>query len=298
MLNLFRYWRERGWTEIDATSYAAAWQRFGGSFVTHPRVVERLSGLAEIPVRYLGWLDGGHVQAAIPCWDGHLALAKTVLKQRRRHGLFDLGNAEVILPIATGFRVPVRVRMRYLSAINVQEIDGARQQAESLAMARAPENYSPKFRYNQRRELRLFEEAGGSIHPLSEFQPSEQAAIYCDLFARRWGFPARGKAHLCEVLTLLREFVTGSLLLRHGQPVAMQLLYRAEAPGWVSLEYVNGGVDPQHQPLSPGSVLSFVNTQAAWSAARAIGKPLRYSFGRADREYKDRWCHRVPVFEI
>ncbi|TLG92006.1 hypothetical protein FEM54_10615, partial [Pseudomonas edaphica] len=23
---------------------------------------------------------------------------------------------------------------------------------------------------------------------------------------------------------------------------------------------------------------------------REVGKPLRFSFGRADREYKDRWC--------
>ncbi|HRF74553.1 MAG TPA: GNAT family N-acetyltransferase, partial [Accumulibacter sp.] len=41
-----------------------------------------------------------------------------------------------------------------------------------------------------------------------------------------------------------------------------------------------------------------VNTQAAWQDARALGKPLRYSFGRADREYKDRWCHRVPAYQI
>ncbi|WP_425530200.1 hypothetical protein [Stenotrophomonas maltophilia] len=25
---------------------------------------------------------------------------------------------------------------------------------------------------------------------------------------------------------------------------------------------------------------------------------MRYSFGRADREYKDRWCHPSPVFQV
>ncbi|EPI5223479.1 antimicrobial resistance protein Mig-14, partial [Pseudomonas aeruginosa] len=50
--------------------------------------------------------------------------------------------------------------------------------------------------------------------------------------------------------------------------------------------------------FSPGSVLSYLNTQAAWEDARALGKPLRYSFGRADREYKDRWCHPSPVFQV
>ena len=107
-----------------------------------------------------------------------------------------------------------------------------------------------------------------------------------------------GKAHLAEVFGLLREFMTGSVVYLHDQPVAIQILYRVEAPSWVSVEYINGGVDPQQREFSPGSVLSFVNTQTAWEEARALGKPLRYSFGRADREYKDRWCHRVPVFQV
>jgi CelD/BcsL family acetyltransferase involved in cellulose biosynthesis len=131
-----------------------------------------------------------------------------------------------------------------------------------------------------------------------ELAPAEQAAIYTELFERRWGFAVPGKGHLAEVFALLREFMTGSLIYLGDAPVAIQILYRVEAPRWVSLEYINGGVDPQQREFSPGSVLSFVNTQAAWAEARALGKPLRYSFGRADREYKDRWCHRVPVYQV
>ena len=37
--------------------------------------------------------------------------------------------------------------------------------------------------------------------------------------------------------------------------------------------------------------------EAAWEDARARNKPLRFSFGRADREYKDRWCNPVPVYQ-
>lgn len=90
----------------------------------------------------------------------------------------------------------------------------------------------------------------------------------------------------------------GSVLLLNDQPIAVQVLYRAEAPCWLSVEYINGGVDPQTREFSPGSVLSYLNTLAAWEDARALGKPLRYSFGRADREYKDRWCHPSPVFQV
>lgn len=298
MLSRVRCWRERGWTPVSAADYADAWRRFGGSVATHPQVVERLAGLAGIPVRYLGWMQDGELQAAIPTWGRHLALAKDVLKQQGKRGLFDLGNAEIILPLAEGARVPLRHRARYVSQLNAERLTTLREQPEGLALAREPEDYSKKFRYNQRREQRLLEDAGGVIRPMLELEPAEQAAIYAELFLRRWGFEATGKAHLAEVFGLLREFMTGSLIYLNDAPVAIQVLYRVESPAWVSVEYINGGVDPQQREFSPGSVLSFVNTQNAWSEARALGKPLRYSFGRADREYKDRWCHRVPAFQV
>ena len=298
MLSHLRAWRERGWTPIDASAYAEVWQRFGGSVVTHPQVVERLAGLAGIAVRYLGWLEGGELRAAIPTWGRHLALSKDVLKQQGRRGLFDLGNAEIILPLAADAQVPLRHKARYLSDLHAGRISTLREQAEGLALAREPEQYSKKFRYNQRRDQRLLEEAGGVIRPMLALSAAEQAAIYAELFQRRWGFEATGKAHLTEVFELMREFMTGSLIYLDDQPLAIQVLYRVEAPHWVSQEYINGGVDPQNREFSPGSVLSFINTQRAWAEARAIGKPLRYSFGRADREYKDRWCNRVPVYQV
>lgn len=298
ILSYWRAWRESGWTPIDVTAYAQAWQQFGGSVATHPEVVLRLAGLVGIPVRYLGWFVDGELCAAMPTWGRHVALSKDVLKREGKRGLIDLGNAEIILPVAEDARVRVRHRMRYVSELNAESITSLAEQPEGLALAREPEDYSKKFRYNQRREQRLLEEAGGSIRPMLELNASEQATIYADLFQRRWNFEAPGKGHLAEVFSLLREFMTGSLIYLNDEPVAIQILYRVEAPKWVSLEYINGGVDPQNREFSPGSVLSFVNTQAAWEQARAVGKPLRYSFGRADREYKDRWCHQVPVYQV
>jgi CelD/BcsL family acetyltransferase involved in cellulose biosynthesis len=298
MLTLFRAWRERGWTEIDCHAYEQAWQRFGGSFATHPQVVERLSTFLGIELRYLGWIVDGDVVAAVPCWGRHVALSKEVLKRKGKRGLLDMGNAEVILPVCTDARVPVRQRMAYVSQLNASQISTLRAQPQGLALARAPEEYSKKFRYNQRREQRLLEEAGGSLIPMSQLSPQEQAAAYGELFQRRWGFEVPGKDGLVDVFTLLREFMTGSVAMLDSAPVAIQILYRVEAPQWVSLEYVNGGVDPQSREFSPGSVLSFVNTQHAWAEALALGKTLRYSFGRADREYKDRWCNTVPVYQV
>lgn len=298
MLNRFQGWRERGWSVIDAPAYAAAWQRFGGSVATHPLVVERLADLAKIPVRYLAWEQDGELTAAIPTWGRDLALSKDVLKRAGKKGLFDLGNAELILPAAPEAGAVLRHRGRYLSALNEGRFTALKPQAEQLAMARTPEELSKKFRYNQRRELRLLEEAGGVVRPVGEFSSAELAAIYCDLFKRRWGFVAAGAEHMAQVIELLGELLMGSVIFLNDAPIAIQLVYRVEAPEWISVEYVNGGVDPQTREFSPGSVLSFLNTQSAWEHARALGKPLRFSFGRADREYKDRWCNPVPVFQV
>lgn len=298
MLNRIQGWRERGWSVIDAPAYEQAWARFGGSVATHPLVVAQLAEMAEIPVRYLAWQHAGEIKAALPTWGRHLALSKDVLKRHGKKGLFDLGNAEVILPAAADAQAPLRHAARYLSELNQGRFIHLKAQAESLAMARQPEDLSKKFRYNQRRELRLLEEAGGVVRPITDFSSAEIAAMYCDLFQRRWEFPATGAERMTEVIERLRSLLIGSVVFLNDAPIAIQLVYRVEAPEWVSVEYVNGGVDPQTREFSPGSVLSFLNTQAAWEHARASSKPLRFSFGRADREYKDRWCDRVSVFQV
>ncbi|MCX5508799.1 antimicrobial resistance protein Mig-14 [Pseudomonas sp. BJa3] len=298
MLKFIQGWRERGWQVIDAAAYGDTWQRFGGSVATHPLVIEQLADLAQIPVRYLGFPQDGELKAALPVWGRHLALSKDVLKRHGKKGLFDLGNAEIILPAADDCAAPLRHAGRYLSELNQGRFSGLKAQPEQLAMSRPHEDLSKKFRYNQRRELRLLEEAGGQVRPIGDFTAAEIAAMYCDLFQRRWGFPATGAARMAEVVERLRELLIGSVLFLEGAPIAIQLVYRVEAPQWISVEYVNGGVDPETKAFSPGSVLSFLNTQAAWEDANARGKALRFSFGRADREYKDRWCNPVNVFQV
>ncbi|MDR1349214.1 MAG: antimicrobial resistance protein Mig-14 [Zoogloeaceae bacterium] len=298
---LLRGWRERGWREIDAAAYAEIWRRYGGSVATHPLAVAELSQLAGIPARYLAWPQGaekGAYQAAIAAWGRDLALSKMALKRLGKKGLFDLGNAEVILPVAVGARVSLRHGARYLSILHRENILTARPQAEPLALARAPEEFSGKFRYNQRRERRLAELAGGEVRFVRDFSPEAFAALYLELFQRRWGFAATGAAHMAEVFTRLQPLLRGAALLIEGRPVAAQVLYRAESPDWISVEYVNGGVDPKNRAFSPGSILTFANLQNAWEEARARGKSLRYSFGRADRDYKQNWCHVQSVLRV
>ena len=296
MFNLIRGWRERGWTVIDAEIYRSAWFRLGGSVVTHPDVVARLADFAGIPVRYLGWYQQSELVAAVPCWGAHLALSKAVLKKSGQRRLFDLGNAEVILPIAEQACVPVRQRLQYVSALHQSQISGLRLQEDQLALVRPPEELSSRHRYIRRRDFRRIQDSGGEFKPIRDFSPSDRAEIYADLFQQRWGFEAPGKPHLTEVFTRLDEFMAGSVVWMNQRPIAIQVVYRVESPRWISMEFINGGIDPAYPKYSAGEVLMLVNTQEAWDQARQQGKALRYSFGRADREYKEHWTHRTPVY--
>jgi CelD/BcsL family acetyltransferase involved in cellulose biosynthesis len=168
---------------------------------------------------------------------------------------------------------------RYLSALNQGRFSGLKA-AEQLAMARAHEDLSKKFRYNQRRELRLLEEAGGwCARSVTSPRPDRRDVLRP--VPAPLGLPATGAERMAEVVERLRELLIGSVLLLNDAPIAIQLVYRVEAPQWISVEYVNGGVDPETKAFSPGSVLSFLNTQAAWEmrepwqAAALLLRPCR-----------------------
>ncbi|MCL1825698.1 MAG: antimicrobial resistance protein Mig-14 [Betaproteobacteria bacterium] len=299
MLNRIRAFRERGWTEISASDYADVWQRYGGSVATHPAFVERLSGLAEIPVRYLGWQRAGVLVAAIPVWGRYLALSKLALKAAGKKRIFDIGDAEVILPVAPGEeKIPLRHVSRYLSVRHETDFQGLKRQKEKLAFLKPLEAFSAKFRKNERRNLRQFTNMGGVARPVSEFSPNDLASIYLDLFQRRWGFAVSSAPRMAEVFTLLRDWMIGFVIYLNESPVAVQVVYRVESPQWVSVEYVNGGVDPQTFDFSMGNVLTYLNTDAAREEARAAGKILRYSFGRVGADYKNHWCLPEPVFRV
>jgi len=299
MLNRLRFFRERGWVEIAPAGYAEIWRRYGGSVATHPAFVESLSGFAGIPVRYLAWQQDGEPVAAIPVWGRYLAMSSLALKAMGKKGTFDLGNTEMVLPVVPGAKgIPLRHVARYLSARHETQFSGLRQQKEELAILKAADAFSSKFRYNQRRQLRLFTEAGGVVRPVAEFSPAELATIYVDLFERRWEETATGATAMAEVFSLLREWMTGSVLFLHDAPVAVQVLYRVESSRWISIEYINGGVAPEAQEFSPGSVLTYVNVEAAREDAVRRDKSLRYSFGRTGRGYKKMWCVAEPVFEV
>lgn len=295
LLNSWRWFRERGWHEIDANTYSTLWHTYGGSVATHPQIIERLSELVNMPVRYLGWQQDNQLVGAIACWDNCLALSRNKLKKIGKKSYFDLGNAEIILPMAETAHITLRHKARYISALNQPHISNWHTQKEQLTRVKSLDEYSSKSRNSQRRKLKALLEEGGQLKSVTDFSPAELAKMYTELFYKRWQFKAPGSAKQTEVFTLLRDFMTGSIIFFNDEPIAIHILYRVESTNWISMEFVNGGVDPQERNFSPGTVLHFANIQTAWEEANQLAKDLRFSFGRADREYKDRWCNRIDV---
>ncbi|OUS24089.1 hypothetical protein A9Q99_26185 [Gammaproteobacteria bacterium 45_16_T64] len=298
MKSITKTWRESGWEKASVEEYTSAYTTFGGSFITHPEVLSAISSIANMPLEYLKQEDNGKLIGAIATWDKCLAGSKNGLKKAGKRSLIDIGNAEIILPLSRDQQFSIRHHGDNISELNNQLISNIKPADYEMAFAKPHMECSKKFRYNQRRELRLLEEAGASYRPIQELSALEISTAYKTLFKKRWDFDAKGHETMDKTIEMLKPFLIGYVLEMDNKAIAIQLVYMAESPDWLSIEYLNGGVDTDYQQLSPGSVLTYLNTQHAEALATEKNKSRRYSFGISDRDYKARWCNPSPVFQL
>lgn len=300
-MGLLAKWRSRGWEQVGPEVYAQAAQQFGTSFITHPDVVRTTSTIADMPLIYYARYEQGALVGAIPTWGKWLAGSKRALQKAGKRRLLDTGNPELILPLSPAVEFTIRFRADLVSGLHRQNIRGLVPMAGTqLCLAKTHHNgeLSKKFKYNQRRGLRQLQEAGGRVVALQQVSSADLAAIYSELFQKRWHRLPKGHASLAVMIESLRHLLFGHLLELDGKPIAVQLVFLVESRQQVSAEYINGGVDPDYRNHSPGSLLSFINTSAAEELSRQAGKPLRYSFGKADAEYKNLWCNKTTVYRL
>ncbi len=288
----------KDWLEVDKTVYHNAYQQFGGSFITHPLMVESMSSVTSISIKYFAYYQNNELLGALPIWGDYIAGDKRYLKKVNKRRIFDAGNAEVILPLSNEKIFPISFKGQFISEIHKKNIPSLKRQSETLSLARSFHNgdFSKKFRYNRRRELKLFESDGGEIVAFDALTAKEIAAIYINLFKKRWGKIPKGDETLAVFLEKIRPLVTGYYLRINNKPIAIQLIYRACTTKGISAEYINGGVDPQYKQYSPGSILSFLNIKSAEEMAAKEKLPLRFSFGLTDKEYKNTWCKPHPIY--
>jgi hypothetical protein len=287
------------WVEVPLCTYQEAYSAFGGSVATHPDFIQSLSHVTGIDTTYLAYYQGETLKGAIAVWGRYLAGNKKVFSKMSCRQDVDLGNAEIILPLARNSTIQLDYKGDYISEINSSHISGLKLMSPNgLGMLKSYSQgeFSKKFKYNQRREKRLLEETGATFKSIQSFTNQEIVEMYRKLFSLRFGKSPKGIDRLEDFLVGVGSYLFGYVLLLEGDPIAIQIVYLVETVDHISAEYINGGVNPKYSDSSPGSVLTFINTQAAEEFALAKNKPLRYSFGKAEDSYKSRWCHTVPVF--
>lgn len=291
------------WRTISAEDYEAAFLRFGGSFAVHPRVVALVSSLAQRPVRYAGLMRRGELLGALPLWGEHIAATKLALEFYGVADLIDVGDAEVVLPIADDVRINLPFKANMISGLHARNIGNVTREANfAMTLAKGirigERRLSGRTQASRRKETRRLEEIGGAFIPIYELSAEEVAAIYTRLFEKRWGFSPLGAQLLPVVLRELKDMLRGHVLLVGERPVAIELIYVSKTPRHVLANGVNRGVDPEFRDHTPGSILLFHDIGRLEEEACAGGKGLRFSFGMNDADYKSLWSVEAPAYRL
>lgn len=292
------WWYQRGWHLISEDEYRKAYQSWGGSLITHPDFICQLSDHLSISLQYFGFYQHQQLVAALPAWGRFVAGQKSALKKCNCYNRVDIGNMEVILPISPNAKdIPMYFSCQFISQLSQPYISTTTNQLETLSILKNKNEFSKKFIYNRKRELRLLQNDGISVVSISQFTPQKIAWFYINLFNKRWNKNPRAFEYIEKQLAALKEFMAGYLLIKNDQPIAIQLLFFSQSVDYLSIEFINAGIDPDFSHLSPGSVLTFINIEWAIQYAEENHLQLRYSFGKTDEQYKKIWCQSIPVYK-
>lgn len=296
--------RTLGWKKIGAADYRQCYEQFGGSVITHPDVLEFIHARRNCRPGYYGRAERTRPLSGALCrWGSYLAGDERALRTLVRPA-YDFGAPEIIVPMdetPEAGRKFMFLRTSHLSALNrgafanLLSVDKCRRKL-ALVKGLGDEGCSAKTRRNRQASVRKFLEAGGEVRDVSQYDAGSLADIYLDLYRARWGGEPCTRTQLVDMISSLKHLVFGHVLWLNGEPCAYDLVLAAESPRHLSAECINGGVDPRHSALSPGTVLMWLNVTKAWDAAQAAGRELRFSLGRMEKKYKEMWCAPAPLY--
>jgi hypothetical protein len=127
---------EISWKTISANEYRLAFERFGGSFAVHPRVVTLVASLAKRSVKYMGVMDKGDFVAAVPLWDQAIVATKFCLTLNDVSHLIDVGDSEIVLPVDENARITMPFIENMISSIHSTNISNVERQSRNFALAK------------------------------------------------------------------------------------------------------------------------------------------------------------------
>lgn len=179
-----------GWSAISAEDYRSYFERFGGSFHVHPRVVALVERLTGRPVVYNAYFKDGEPKAAVPLWGRFVVSTNRALQAYGHGAVMDVGTTEVVLPVAEGVRVTAPFVADQLSTVHADSFTNHRPEANQGMLAKGLQTGEHQRSAHSQKKLRYsvrqFEGAGGQIRKVLDFTPAELADIYHKLHLGRW----------------------------------------------------------------------------------------------------------------
>lgn len=287
-----------GWKSCDFTDYQRAWEQFGGSVLANPEILKFIHSRLNPQESFWAIYDRKNVlKGAVCIWGNHVIAGDKRYAREKLNFSYPLNTDEIALPLAADLRVILPWKTRFLSALNYNQVRNTSYLLNAQRQICLAHNLKRKSRLKRNNELKRFIQAGGSVHAISEFSRHELVSIFTDLMYQRRNVTLNPEP-LHDILSALPDLLFGHILKFNHQPCAMQWIVKSESPQYVWLDYVNNAMSLALPDLYIGSVLSWVNIQAAFTYAQQRGKILRYSFGTPSSKYKDLWCDRVPLCRI
>jgi len=145
---------------------------------------------------------------------------------------------------------------------------------------------------------RAFAQEGGKAYYTEDIAATEFADAYIQLHCRRWRLDPGSLTSVREQIVALYSHVHGVLLTMNDKPVAVQLCYRHVGPLYY-VDFLNSGVElTDDNTVSYGSIMMLLCLRRAEEQAKALGRPLRFSYGflGGDGGYKQVWTDPEPTF--
>ncbi|SUI01501.1 antimicrobial resistance protein Mig-14 [Salmonella enterica subsp. indica] len=247
------------WQPSSFTLYREAFTQYGGSLNMHPDIVDYFMRHHNWHFKFFHYKEDDAIKGAyFICNNQNIG----ILTRRT----FPLSSDEILIPMAPDLRCFLPDRTNRLSVLHQPQIRNAvwkitRKKQNCLVK----ETFSSRFEKTRRNEYQRFLKKGGSVKSVDDCSPDELTHIFIELFQSRFGntlscYPAD---NLTDFFSQLHHLLFGHILYMEGIPCAFDIVLKSESQMNVYFDVSNGAIKNEFRPLSPGSILMWLNINHA-----------------------------------
>ncbi|HEJ9541392.1 hypothetical protein GHV27_08445 [Proteus mirabilis] len=285
-----------GWQQGSAIEYQEAYNKFGGSIITSPEILNFIHTRFDLNEKFYIKKDkDNQIIGAFCTWHDKFLAGEQKIAIKLELYRYMLNFDEIILPLSIEDNVFLPVNSKFLSSKN--KVINAFSKINSHREVCLVKSFSKKTISTRNRELNKFIKKGGSVINVSKYSVEEFSDIYDELYFKRRNEHSY-KKEIREILNIFPDLIFGNILWLENKPVAMQYVIKKDSPNWVCFDYINSGMDMNYPDLSLGTIAAWVNVRDAIEYTNKRNLELRYCFGRPTFDYKERWCNRFPLQRV